>query len=164
MEKKSTAFEITAGSICGINENGKLTNKFTEAHSFVVKSTDPSYVGGDTWGNSVGKKPYLTTQGPIETDAEYAERTAQYETDLANFEVALEAQRIKYDRIAFSGQVPVNITGASVGDYIIPISKTGNLITGETVASPSFEQYQIAIGKVWKILDDGRAFISVKIV
>ena len=164
MEKKSTAFEIAAGDICGVNENGKLTNKFTEAHSFVVKSTDPSYVGGDTWGNSVGKKPYLTTQGPIETDAEYAERTAQYETDLANFKVALEAQRIKYDRIAFSGQVPVNITGASVGDYIIPILKEGNLITGETVTSPSFEQYQIAIGKVWKILEDGRAFISVKIV
>ena len=164
MEKKSTAFEIAAGDICGVNENGKLTNKFTEAHSFVVKSTDPSYVGGDTWGNSVGKKPYLTTQGPVETDAEYAARTAQYETDLANFEVALEAQRIKYDRIAFSGQVPVNITGASVGDYIIPILKEGNLITGETVTSPSFEQYQIAIGKVWKILEDGRAFISVKIV
>ena len=172
MEKKSTAFEIAAGDICGVNEDGKLTNKFTEAHSFVVKSTDPAYVGGDIWGNedAVGKRPELTKQGYVnpaeeapETDAEYEIRRTKYETDLAAFEVQLEAQRIKYDRIAFSGQVPVNITGASVGDYIIPIKKTNNLITAEAVSSPSFEQYQIAVGKVWKIQEDGRAFISVKI-
>ncbi len=172
MEKKSTAFEIAAGDICGVNENGKLTNKFTEAHSFVVKSTDPSYVGGDIWGSEdvVGLKPLLTKQGYVnpeeeapETDEEYAARKTKYETDLAAFEEALEAERIKYDRIAFSGQVPVNITGAKVGDYIVPKEKTGDLITAEAVTEPTFEQYQMAVGKVWKILEDGRAFISVKI-
>ncbi|HAW78164.1 MAG TPA: hypothetical protein DCW74_20800, partial [Alteromonas australica] len=172
MEKKSTAFEIAAGDICGVNENGKLTNKFTEAHSFVVKSTDPSYVGGDIWGSEdiLGKKPELTKQGYVnpeeqapETDEEYEARKTKYETDLAAFEEALNAERIKYDRIAFSGQVPVNITGAKVGDYIVPKEKTGDLITAEAVTEPTFEQYQMAVGKVWKILEDGRAFISVKI-
>ena len=172
MEKDSTAFDIAAGDICGVNEDGKLTNKFTEAHSFVVKSTDPSYVGGDIWGSEdvIGKKPELTKQGYVnpeeqapETDEEYAARKTKYETDLAAFEEALNAERIKYDRIAFSGQVPVNITGAKVGDYIVPKEKTGDLITAEAVTEPTFEQYQIAVGKVWKILEDGRAFISVKI-
>ena len=172
MEKKEGAFEIAKGDICGVNENGKLTNKFTEAHSFVVKSTDPSYVGGDIWGNEdvVGKRPELTRQGYVnpekevaETDEEYAVRKTKYEADLAEFEEKLEAQRIKYDRIAFSGQVPVNVTGATVGDYIIAKAGTSDSIIGEAVSSPTFEQYQLAVGKVWKILEDGRAFISVKI-
>ena len=59
--------------------------------------------------------------------------------------------------------MPVNITGANVGDYIVPVAKTGNLISAEAITSPSLEQYQTAVGKVWKILEDGRAFISVKI-
>ena len=172
MKKKSTAFEIAAGDICGVNENGELTNKFTEAHSFVVKSTDPSYVGGDSWGSEdvIGPKPLLTKQNFAdrnnevpETDEEYAARKEKYESDLAAYEVKLNAERIKYDRIAFSGQVPINITGAKVGDYIIPKEKTGDLITAEAITEPTFVQYQIAVGKVWKILEDGRAFISVKI-
>ena len=172
MKKKSTAFEIAAGDICGVNENGELTNKFTEAHSFVVKSTDPSYVGGDSWGSEdvIGPKPLLTKQNFAdrdnkvpETDEEYAARKEKYESDLAAYEVKLNAERIKYDRIAFSGQVPVNITGAEVGDYIIPKAGSSDSIIGEAVSSPTFEQYQLAVGKVWKILEDGRAFVSVKI-
>ena len=172
MKKKSTAFDIAAGDICGVNENGELTNKFTEAHSFVVKSTDPSYVGGDSWGSEdvIGPKPLLTKQNFAdrnnevpETDEEYTARKEKYESDLAAYEAKLNAERIKYDRIAFSGQVPVNITGAKVGDYIIPKEKTGDLITAEAITEPTFVQYQMAVGKVWKILEDGRAFISVKI-
>ena len=67
------------------------------------------------------------------------------------------------DRIAFSGQVPCNLTGASVGDYIIPKEGTSDAITGEAVSTPTFEQYQKAVGKVWKVLDNGNAWISVKI-
>ena len=39
---KSGDFTIAKGDICGIDANGKLTNKFSESISFVVKSTDPS--------------------------------------------------------------------------------------------------------------------------
>ena len=168
VKKSDTCGVIAKGDICGIDANSKITDKWSEAHSFVVKSTDPSYVGGDTWGTL--KRPELTRRGYVdidnpafETKEEYAARVSQHETDLAAFETALEAERVKYDRIAFSGQVPCNLTGASVGDYIIPKEGTSDTITGEAVSSPTFEQYQKAVGKVWKILDNGKAWISVKI-
>ncbi len=168
VKKSDACGTIAKGDICGIDVNSKLTDKWSEAHSFVVKSTDPSYVGGDTWGTL--EKPELTRRGYAdpenpgpETEEEYTARVAQYETDLAAFEIALEAKRVKYDRIAFSGQVPCNLIGANVGDYIIPKEGTSDAITGEAVSSPTFEQYQKAVGKVWKVLDNGNAWISVKI-
>ena len=168
VKKSDTCGTIAKGDICGIDANSKITDKWSEAHSFVVKSTDPSYVGGDTWGTL--KRPELTLQGHAdpdnpadESDSEYAARTTQHETDLAAFEIALEAERVKYDRIAFSGQVPCNLTGASVGDYIIAKEGTSDTIIGEAVSTPTFEQYQKAVGKVWKVLDNGNAWIAVKI-
>ena len=83
---KSGDFTIAKGDICGIDANGKLTNKFSESISFVVKSTDPSYVGGDVWGTEeiLGEKP--------DDDS----------SDLPAFEEKLEAARKMVDRIAFS--------------------------------------------------------------
>ena len=74
----------------------------------------------------------------------------------------LEAARQTVDRIAFAGQVPVNVTGAIAGQYIIPINNNG-AIKGEAVSNPTFEQYQMAVGKVIAIEQDGRARIIVKV-
>jgi len=130
---KADNFSVAKGDVVGINAQGKLTNVFANAISFVVKSTDPSYVGGDSWG--VG----------FEDDAE-----------------GLEAARQLVDRIAFAGQVPVNVTGATAGQYIIPANDNG-VIKGEAVSNPTFEQYQTAVGKVIAIESDGRAKIIVKV-
>ena len=130
---KAGDFAFAKGDVVGIDSNGKLTNVFADAVSFMVKSTDPSYVGGDTWG--VG----------FEDDAE-----------------GLEAARQRVDRIAFAGQVPVNVTGATAGQYIIPANDNG-AIKGEAVSNPTFEQYQTAVGKVIAIESDGRAKIIVKV-
>jgi hypothetical protein len=145
---------IAKGDIVGINAEGKLTNIFDDSISFVVKSTDPSYVGGDTWGNSdsIGKEPRKEEE---QTDEEYEELKAEYQ-------IKLEEARAKVDRIAFSGQVPCNVYNAKVGDYIIPINNNGK-ISGQAITKPTFEQYQISVGKVWKIMEDGRAWIAVKI-
>ena len=144
---KAGDFEIKKGDICGIDANGLLTNVFADAISFVVKSTSPSYVGGDTWGQSVGDEP--------EHDAPEAEKQA--------FAAKLEQARQKVDRIAFCGQVPVNVTGASVGDYIVPI-QDGEGISGQAVSNPTFDEYKAAVGKVIRIEDDGRATILVRVV
>ena len=122
---KATDDIILKGDVCGVNQNGELTNIFADSISFVVKSTNPSYVGND--------------------------------------KDELEIQRQKVDRIAFSGQVPCNVLGASVGDYIIPIKDEEGKISGQAVTKPTLEQYQISVGKVWKIMEDGRAWIAVKI-
>jgi hypothetical protein len=150
---KAVEDNIAKGDIVGIDSNGTVTNIFVNSMSFAVKSTDPSYVGGDVWGNAVGKRPSRSTD---QTEEEFA-------PILAEFEVKLEIARSKVDRISFSGQVPCNVTGANVGDYIIPIEIENGKIGGQAVTTPTFQQYQISVGKVWKIMEDGRAWIAVKI-
>ena len=132
MKKSAACGAILAGQVCGVDANGELTDQFDLAHSFVIKSTDPAYVGGDKWG--VG----------LEGDE-------------------LEAARVQYDRIAFSGQVPVNFTSAAVGDYLVPIRAVDGSITVVATNNPSFEEYRLSVGKVWKILEDGRAWVAVRI-
>ena len=128
---KAGDFIIAKGDICGIDLNGKLTNIFDDSISFVVKSTSPSYVGGDTWG--IG----------LEGDA-------------------LELARQTVDRIAFCGQVPVNVTGATAGQYIVPIVNQDGSIGSISVSNPTFEQYQLSVGKVISVID-GKPTIIVKV-
>jgi hypothetical protein len=155
---KAGDFTIQKGDVCGIDTNGKLTNVFADAVSFVVKSTNPSYVGGDEYfPNAVGDRPML----PFDREATEEEKAKHLE-DTAKFDAALEEARQKVDRIAFAGQVPVNVLGAVPGQYIIPVNDDGN-IKGSAVSNPTFEQYQIAVGKIIAIEDDGRARIIVKV-
>jgi hypothetical protein len=128
---KCSDFVLAKGDVAGIDANGKLTNVFADAVSFVVKSTDPSYVGNDKWG--------VGLEG-----------------------ADLESARQLVDRIAFAGQVPVNVTGAKAGDYIVPVVD-GTGIKGISVSKPTFDQYQLAVGKVIAIDADGRARIIVKV-
>jgi hypothetical protein len=147
---KAGDFTIAKGDVVGIDANGKLTNVFADAVTFVVKSTDPSYVGGDTWGSEGA----LGLTKP-EDDATQEEKDT--------FNAALEAARQLVDRISFSGQVPVNVTGATAGQYIIPVNDNG-AIKGQAISNPTFEQYQIAVGKVIATEADGRAKIIVKVI
>jgi hypothetical protein len=146
---KSSDFTLAKGAICGINAEGKLTNKFSESISFVVKSTDPSYVGGDTWGSEdiLGKKP------------------KDKSSELPAYEEKMEAARKMVDRIAFSGQVPVNVTGTTPGQHIIPTLGTDDSITGvaKAEASLSMAEYISSVGKVIALESDGRARIIVKV-
>jgi hypothetical protein len=163
---KAGDFTLAKGDVVGIDLNGNLTNVFADAISFVVKSTNPSYVGGDTWGNekiigvTIPPQPFRAKD---DTDEIFANKEALYLADKAIFDEALEAARQCVDRIAFAGQVPVNVLGATAGQYIIPVNDNG-AIKGEAVSNPTFEQYQIAVGKVIAIESDGRAKIIVKVV
>lgn len=164
---------ILAGQICGINADGELVDQFDLAHSFLIKSTDPAYVGGDTWGaeDMIGARPVAPVP-PAEDHplydlklVEHADLMDAYNADLAAWEAALEAARVKYDRIAFSGQVPANHIGAAVGEYLIAIRNPDGSIGTEAkaLADMGTAEYAAAVGKVWKILGDGRAWVAVKI-
>ena len=148
MRKKDNTFTINKGDICGIDTNSKLTNVYDEAYSFVVKSTSPSYVGGDNWHDPSDNMPDISNN-----DAYTA------------WEVRYEARRALVDRIAFCGQVPVNIdtTYVKVGDFILPNRKSDGMIEAISVSKPTFDQYQIAVGKVINILSSTQAYIIVKI-
>ena len=138
---KSGDFTVDKGDVVGIDAQGKLTNVFADAVSFVVKSTSPSYVGGDTWFN---------------------EAAPEDESLLLDWKQRMETARLTVDRISFCGQVPVNVQGATSGQFIIPIDDNG-AIKGQAISNPTFEQYQAAVGKVIAIEADGRAKIIVKI-
>ena len=162
---KAGDFTVAKGDVVGINAEGKLTNVFADAVSFCVKSTSPSYVGGDVWGTEEAlgvSNPQLPTRILDETDEEWAIKQTPYLAAKAVFDAALEAARQKVDRIAFAGQVPVNVLGATAGQYIVPVNDNG-AIKGEAVSNPTFEQYMAAVGKVISVEDDGRATIIVKI-
>jgi len=199
--RKAIIDEIKKGDIVGINSDGQLTNIFDDAIHFMVKSTDPGYVGGDAWGSEdvVGPEPQIGMKAPKEpeeplgrTDARskadadmykaetnkyetaikaYKKRLKQYNAEMAVFKEKLEVERVKYDRIAFCGQVPVNLYGAKPGDWIIPVKEktsgaVGDVanIGGKAVSDPTFEEFKLAVGKVIAIEDDGRAQIIVKSV
>ena len=171
---KDGDFVIAKGDICGIKANGKLTNVFADAISFVVKSTDPSYVGGDTWFTEQAPQPPVELTVPNEDATDeakskyefdlitYNSDLATYTADLASWKQRLEAARTPVDRIAFCGLVPVNVQNATPGQFIIPVDDNG-AIKGAAISNPTFEQYQAAVGKVIAVEADGRAKIIVKI-
>ena len=133
---KNGQFTINKGDICGVAGTGLLTNKFAEAVSFVVKSTNPSYVGGDVWGSAFTNDPE-----------------------------GLEQARQAVDRIAFAGQVPINVIGATAGQYIVPIEAADGGIEGiaKNEVDLTLAEYMRAVGKVIAVEDDGRARIIVKV-
>jgi hypothetical protein len=194
---------IPKGAICGITKEGLLTDRFDKSISFVIKSTDPAYVGGDSWGHSVepvrftpeytawisSKNALLNAEYykplPIEgeSESEFVKRIEQWEAEVYSLTVAvaqeptqyesdewlawntaMEAKRQRVDRVAFSGQVPCNVMGAVSGDYIVPVRLDNGTIGGISVKSPTFEQYISSVGKVWSVLQDGRAWVAVKVV
>ncbi len=229
MPKAAGCGTIGKGDICGVDVDGKLTQSWAASRSFVIKSTYPSLVGGDTWAIDLDPRPEspaplgpaprapiapepFTESMPTQHDGEeqeaflhrlaeyyaranaaaeaavtyqqqadafadqsavwesssatYAADLAAYEAALAAWQAELEAARVKVDRIAFSGQVPANLTGAfSVGDYVVAAEGADDTITAIAVSRASFfaspDHQANRIGKVWAIRE-GRAWIDVQ--
>lgn len=57
---------IAKGDVCGVDSDGRLTKTWADAIGFVIKSTDPSLVGGDTWAAEVGPQPEQPGAEPAE--------------------------------------------------------------------------------------------------
>jgi hypothetical protein len=183
MKKSRSDLVIKKGDIVGINNVGELTNVFSESIQFVVKSTNPSYVGGDSWKQGTINTPkypsvllrvdeYSNISSQDANLYSYWEEqnlyanTEQLNEYYEENEKYLEDKNIHrdpYDRIAYCGQVPVNVYNATPGQYIVPSQANDDTISCELTNTPTFEQYQISIGKVIKIQEDGRAWAIVKI-
>ena len=264
---------IPKGDVCGIDGNGQLTRTWADARRYVVKSTDPNLVGGDTWAAHLGPRPEAPLyaapayDGPVEptkpvepaafvppviempvqpvrgdgedddayllrlaaflndrnatiamaqaaADAQveaakaqvaYTAAVEQYQADLAAYrdaqaayrtavdaaeaahavalaahgealtawEAELEAARQTVDRIAFSGQVPVNVDAdtlaacqAALGDgvavYLVAVARGAGIgVTAVREADMTLQQYMRRLGAVWAIRD-GRPWIDVQ--
>ena len=55
--KSSVCGIVAPGQIVGITADNKVTDKWADAVMFSIKSTAPSFVGGDSWANDVGQRP-----------------------------------------------------------------------------------------------------------
>ncbi|WP_426255425.1 hypothetical protein [Sphingomonas sp. DC2300-3] len=264
---------ILKGDVCGIDSNGELTRTWADARRYVVKSTDPNLVGGDTWAAHLGPRPEeplyaAPTYGgsaeptkpieptafvppviempvqPVRADGEdddayllrlaaflndrnatiamaqaaadaqveaakaqvaYTAAVEQYQADLAAYrdaqaayrtavdaaeaahavalaahgealtawEAELEAARQTVDRIAFSGQVPVNVDAdtlaacqAALGDgvavYLVAVARGAGIgVTAVREADMTLPLYMRRLGAVWAIRD-GRPWIDVQ--
>lgn len=187
----NNGYKVIKGQIIGFDSEGMLTPYFSEAIRFAVKSTEPGYTGGNTWmsdlparpNKPVKAEPVASSSGEGEdinfdcdTDAalqqeyqdaliaaeiEYQAALRQYERDLVLFEAAVKEAASKVDRIAYCGKVPVNYTGATSGDYLIVKKGDNDSITCYSTRVPTHEQYLLCIGRVNKILPDGRAEVAV---
>jgi hypothetical protein len=87
-----------------------------------------------------------------------------HEAALAARRAAAEAARQRVDRIAYCGKVPVNVTGAKPGDWIVPERAGDGRIGARFVDDDAvtFAEYRLSVGRVRRILPDGRAEITVK--
>lgn len=163
ISKTPASGTIAPGQIVGIDGAGCITDKWGDAITFMVKSTKPSIVGGDNWAQHLGQRPTEPVRESGDTDGEWFGKQAQYEEAASAFDVALEVARKTVDRIAFAGQVPVNVTGATPGQYIVPV-QDGEGVKGVAIDAPdmTLQQYMLTVGKVIAVEPDGRARIIVK--
>jgi hypothetical protein len=158
----------SAGDLLGYNSEGLLTNIFADVTGrFCIKSTSPAYVGNDIWGNSdsVPERPFSPSQSDYKTEegaddvAAFEAAVLQYELDKEAHAILLEAARIKVDRIAIAGIVPVNVTGitvADVGTYLVPISNEDGTIGAIAIDEDNLtlKQYIKSFGAVERIDGD----------
>lgn len=205
MQKNASCGTLFKGQIVGIDKQGELTDKYVDAIKFVVKSTKPSFVGGDNWAEGlvrpneparihdvyetvvdVPASPAIPADPNVEgseyvpaveeqshqvlvaagdTDEEWADKLEAYTAAYAAFENQLEACRKKVDRIAFCGQVPVNVMNAVPGQHVVVVEGANGTIDASLVADDdlTFAQSKKSVGQVIAIESDGRARIIVKV-
>lgn len=196
---------ILKGDVCGIDSNGQLTRTWADARRYVVKSTDPNLVGGDTWAAYLGPRPeaplyaapaydgppvpseadgrsahdaYTAAQADyaqavIAAEAAHAAAVKDHAAALTAWEAELEAARQTVDRIAFSGQVPVNVDPdtlaacqAALGDgvavYLVAVARGDGIgATAVRETDMTLPLYMRRLGAVWAIRD-GRPWIDVQ--
>jgi hypothetical protein len=117
MHKAPGVGVVAKGQIVGINANDQITDCWADAVAFAIKSTDPSYVGGDTWAADLGPRPVEPAYVEPDYEGITAGRAPMPPEELGiedvdkvrmeNFEKALEnwkavAEQEKVDRDAYA--------------------------------------------------------------
>lgn len=105
--KASGCPTIQKGDIVGITSSGEITNQWADSIGFLIKSTDPSLVGGDTWAQELGDRPEITVgarpadlcnapfvadpENPTEKEQAAMDRYAQQLLDCADAQAEYDA-------------------------------------------------------------------------
>ena len=170
---------IQKGAIVGFDENGLLTDKWSLAIQFGIKSTAPAFVGGDAWGREdcicpidglpIGPEPKCDPEPQARDEEmaaseafkllhqEWCNRKAEWETAHRVWFDRLEAARARVDRIAYAGKVPVNVDGAKPGNFIEAMAGVDDSIGGR----PSDIETSNTVGRVLSIGGGGRPIVRI---
>ena len=136
-----------------------LVSEATEEIPPTLEEFDGEFITA-TPGVPAKEAVYADEYVPGDTDEEWAVKQAP---SLA-FEAKLQLARSKVDRIAFCGQVPVNVITAVAGQHVIPVNDNGKigiqLVNDDVV---TFEQYRKSVGQVIALYPDGKAKVIVKV-
>ena len=191
-EQAEQHIKFKAGDIIGFDADGRVTNKFSDAVQFAVKSTNPSIVGGDIW--AVTPRPEIIEPNKIEyTGIEKPKPTldeegndsqdySQYEADQAEYAQLVAEERARVDAINeanYNEWFEIHEQERTTVDRIafcgvVPVNNAPACNAGdylivtdgfELVAKPeheSFADIKNSIGRVKSIGEDGRPLIIVK--
>lgn len=161
--KSADCGDFEKGSLVGYDSEGYLTDKFSKAVSFGVKSTDPSFVGGDTHWTVVKPSSTPLPAPPKTSDPDYVSKIKAYEVVVSEhnqsvetlpgrlkvWEEELEKVRSKVDRIAKAGRVPCIVSNTPVsGKYVIASLGANDSIEGLCVDKVSDENSDKIVGKI----------------
>ena len=104
MLKSAGCGVIAKGDVCGVDRDGKLTKTWADAVSFVVKSTDPSLVGGDTWAAHMPPRPEAPGAEPrppalpsVPDEGADDDEVAAYQDALAAYPVRVAQHRVDHE-------------------------------------------------------------------
>ncbi|NDA89366.1 MAG: hypothetical protein EBY20_00400 [Alphaproteobacteria bacterium] len=103
--------KLNKGEICGIDRDGNLTNIYADVIRFVVVSTNPSIVGGDTWNSSTNNFEPISPGPDVEEPSIIA----------CCGRVPINKYQLYYPNGNY--KTPINC-------YIVPISKTNAISAG----------------------------------
>jgi hypothetical protein len=119
VRKRTDCGPVAPGDVVGIDGYGEVTDQHALAHSFMIVSTAPAFVGA---------------------------------------EIAEGDDESRYVQLSFAGQVPVNLKGSYGGEYVRAArGADGKILPAATTSGDDPH----VVGKVWKVLPDGRAWVRV---
>jgi len=158
--------KLNKGEICGIDRDGNLTNVYKNVIRFVVVSTNPSFVGGDSWNSTTSNFESISTRQNVEEPSIIA-----YCGQVPVNKYQLYYPNNKYTNPINCYIVPISKTDAIAGDYISYVSDVSGstdynifgLIKKQNELSLS--EYINSIGMIFSINENtGNPNIIVKIV
>ena len=149
-----------AGQVCGIDSNGMITLNHSCAIRYVVISTNPSFVGGDSFNPSSKNNIDATLRSNIKNYS------------ITSDKMTMSIGSTLYAIVSFCGRTPVNKrfikNKFSIGDYLYvddPDDACSHsiMVTSINQISISLNQFLKSIGQIIKIdLVSGNPIIIVR--
>jgi hypothetical protein len=164
----------TAGQVCGIDSNGMITLDYFSAKRYVVISTNPSFVGGDSFNPGAKDNLHINhakntrrlrscqSSGILTRRLRHRNVFSAKNYTVSNDKMTTTVDSILYSIVSFCGRTPVNkafIKNASsinTGDYLFvdapdASSSYSIMVTSIDQDSLTLNQFLRSVGQIISI-------------